>query len=97
MSSQQKWKVGEQEFEALMRMLDNLVRAHLWQRPCSLWELLSVGSAAIWQMILSGFFASLKMKVERFLNPFKAYGAAQKKKKKITSSVTFSIFLNFIS
>uniref|UniRef100_A0A8V0Z6K0 Adducin 3 (gamma) n=1 Tax=Gallus gallus TaxID=9031 RepID=A0A8V0Z6K0_CHICK len=24
MSSQQKWKVGEQEFEALMRMLDNL-------------------------------------------------------------------------
>lgn len=48
-------------------------------------------------MILSGFFASLKMKVERFLNPFKAYGAAQKKKKKITSSVTFSIFLNFIS
>jgi len=26
-ASQQKWKVGEQEFEALMRMLDNLVRA----------------------------------------------------------------------
>lgn len=69
MSSQQKWKVGEQEFEALMRMLDNLVRTHSWQHPGSLCKLLSVGSAAVWQMILSGFFASLKMKVGQLLNP----------------------------
>lgn len=34
MASQQKWKVGEQEFEALMRMLDNLVRARCWWYQC---------------------------------------------------------------
>lgn len=30
MSGQYKWKVGELEFESLMRMLDNLVSPH----PC---------------------------------------------------------------
>lgn len=35
MASQQKWKVGEQEFEALMRMLDNLVRARWCWYPYS--------------------------------------------------------------
>lgn len=36
MASQQKWKVGEQEFEALMRMLDNLVGARLHHHMCNL-------------------------------------------------------------
>lgn len=51
MASQHKWKVGEQEFEALMRMLDNLVRAHWWHCPYSLCKLSGIGLAPVKQMI----------------------------------------------
>lgn len=37
MAGQYKWKVGELEFESLMRMLDNLVSAHT-----SKWEYLYI-------------------------------------------------------
>lgn len=60
MASQQKWKVGEQEFEALMRMLDNLVSTHMGHCPCSLRKLLSVGSASVPQMFLSCLFCELE-------------------------------------
>lgn len=38
--TQPKWQIGEQEFEALMRMLDNLVRADRRSLPISTRKLL---------------------------------------------------------